>query len=51
MGSLLTRAGNLVVLIGAAGARKSSSAAWHFRRTEMVSSDFCCGLVSDDESN
>jgi len=42
---------SLVVLIGVTGSGKSSFAAAHFRPTEVVSSDFCRGLVSDDEND
>ncbi len=42
---------SLVVLIGVSGSGKSSFARKHFRATEVVSSDFCRGLVSDDENN
>jgi protein phosphatase len=42
---------SLVVLIGPSGAGKSTFAAKHFLATEVVSSDFCRALVSDDESN
>ncbi|QIK11176.1 polynucleotide kinase-phosphatase [Streptomyces sp. ID38640] len=41
----------LVVLIGATGSGKSTFAARHFRPTEVLSSDFCRGLVSDDEND
>jgi predicted kinase len=41
----------LVVLIGATGSGKSSFARKHFKPTEIVSSDACRGLVSDDENN
>ncbi|WP_242579715.1 polynucleotide kinase-phosphatase [Streptomyces sp. MST-110588] len=41
----------LVVLIGATGSGKSTFAARHFRPTEVISSDFCRGLVSDDEND
>jgi len=41
---------SLVVLIGPSGSGKSSFAAKHFKRTEVLSSDFCRGLVSDDEN-
>ena len=42
---------SLVVLIGPSGAGKSSFAARHFKPTEVLSSDFCRGLVSDDEND
>lgn len=42
---------SLVVLIGATGSGKSSFARRHFKATEIVSSDTCRGLVSDDENN
>ncbi|MFD0166071.1 polynucleotide kinase-phosphatase [Streptomyces decoyicus] len=42
---------SLVVLIGATGSGKSTFAARHFRQTEVLSSDFCRGLVSDDEND
>jgi len=42
---------SLVVLIGPSGAGKSTFAAKHFLPTEIVSSDFCRALVSDDENN
>lgn len=38
----------LVVLVGVSGSGKSTFAATHFRPTEVVSSDFCRGLVADD---
>lgn len=41
----------LVVLVGPSGAGKSSFARRHFRPTEVLSSDYCRGLVSDDENN
>jgi len=41
----------LVVLVGATGSGKSSFAGEHFLPTEVVSSDFCRGLVSDDEND
>ncbi len=41
---------SLVVLIGPSGAGKSTFARKHFKRTEIISSDFCRGLVADDES-
>ncbi|MGI4787500.1 MAG: polynucleotide kinase-phosphatase, partial [Janthinobacterium lividum] len=42
---------SLVVLIGASGSGKSSFARSHFKPTEVLSSDFCRGLVSDDEND
>jgi protein phosphatase len=42
---------SLVLLMGASGSGKSTFARRHFRATEILSSDFCRGLVSDDESN
>ncbi len=41
----------LVVLIGASGSGKSTFAAKHFLSTEVISSDRCRGLVSDDETD
>jgi len=41
----------LVVLIGASGSGKSTFAAKHFLPTEVISSDFCRALVSDDEND
>ncbi|MGI8915846.1 MAG: polynucleotide kinase-phosphatase, partial [Chloroflexota bacterium] len=42
---------SLVVLIGPSGAGKSSFAGRHFRPTEVLSSDVCRALVSDDEND
>ena len=42
---------SLVVLIGASGSGKSTFARKHFRHTEVMSSDYFRGLVSDDENN
>lgn len=42
---------SLVVLIGASGAGKSTFARQHFQPFEVISSDFCRGLVSNDENN
>lgn len=42
---------SLVVLIGPSGAGKSSFARKHFKPTEVLSSDYCRGLVSDDEND
>ena len=41
----------LVVLIGASGSGKSTFAAQHFLPTEVISSDFCRGLVADDPND
>jgi protein phosphatase len=41
----------LVVMIGASGSGKSTLARRLFRATEVLSSDFCRGLVSDDEND
>jgi len=42
---------SLVALIGVAGAGKSTFARQHFLPTEIVSSDHCRALVSDEENN
>jgi protein phosphatase len=42
---------SLVVLIGATGSGKSTFARRHFRPTEVISSDACRALVSDDEND
>ncbi len=42
---------SLVVLIGASGAGKSTFARSHFAPTEVISSDFCRGLVADNEND
>src|SRR6266568_3074910 len=42
---------SLVVLIGPSGSGKSTFARSHFKTTEVLSSDFCRGLVSDDEND
>jgi protein phosphatase len=41
----------LVTLIGVSGSGKSTFASRHFLPTEILSSDFCRGLVSDDEND
>ncbi|MDJ0380186.1 polynucleotide kinase-phosphatase [Streptomyces sp. G-G2] len=41
----------LVVLIGATGSGKSTFARRHFKPTEVLSSDYCRGLVADDEND
>src|SRR5688500_11837681 len=40
----------LVVLVGPSGSGKSTFARKHFKPTEVLFSDFCRGLVSDDEN-
>ena len=42
---------SLVVLIGVSGSGKSTFGRAHFRPTEVVSSDFCRGIVADDEND
>jgi protein phosphatase len=39
------------VLIGVSGSGKSTFARKHFKSTEILSSDYCRGLVSDDENS
>src|SRR5207245_100055 len=41
----------VVALIGPSGSGKSTFARKQFRTTEILSSDFCRGLVSDDENS
>jgi polynucleotide kinase-phosphatase len=41
---------SLVLLVGPSGSGKSTFARAHFRASEVVSSDFCRCLVSDDEN-
>ncbi len=42
---------SLVLLIGPSGCGKSTFARKHFKATEVLSSDYCRGLVSDDEND
>jgi protein phosphatase len=42
---------SLVLLIGPSGADKSTFAQAHFRPTEVVSAEFCRGLLADDEND
>ncbi len=42
---------SLVVLIGPSGSGKSTFARKHFLSTEVLSSDYCRGLVSNDEND
>jgi len=41
----------LTTVIGPSGSGKSTFARGHFLPTEVLSSDFCRGLVSDDEND
>ncbi|MCH6162560.1 polynucleotide kinase-phosphatase [Streptomyces marispadix] len=41
----------LVVLVGVTGSGKSTFARRHFLPTQVLSSDFCRGLVADDEND
>ena len=40
-----------MVLVGTTGSGKSTFAARHFAATQVLSSDYCRGLVSDDEND
>ena len=42
---------SLVVLVGPSGSGKSTFARQHFLPTEIISSDYCRGLVADDEND
>ena len=42
---------SLVLLIGPSGCGKSTFGRAHFKPTEVISSDFCRGLISDDEND
>src|SRR5262245_51401662 len=42
---------SLVLLVGASGCGKSTFARRHFKPTEVLSSDFCRGLVADNEND
>jgi len=42
---------SLVLLIGPSGSGKSTFARMHFKPTEVLSSDFCRGLVADNEND
>jgi protein phosphatase len=42
---------SLIVLMGASGSGKSTFAKRHFRSSQVISSDHCRYLVSDDENN
>jgi len=41
----------LVLLVGPSGSGKSTFGRKHFRPTEVISSDYCRGIVSDDEND
>ena len=42
---------SLMVLVGASGSGKSTFADKHFKATEILSSDACRALVSDNEND
>src|SRR6185436_6820285 len=42
---------SLIVLVGPSGSGKSTFARSQFLPTEVISSDFCRGLVADDEND
>ena len=42
---------SLVLLVGVTGSGKSTFARAHFKPTEVISSDFCRGMVADDEND
>ncbi len=42
---------SLVVLVGVSGSGKSTFGRANFKPTEVISSDFCRGIVSDDEND
>jgi len=42
---------SLIVLVGVSGSGKSTFARKHFKPTEILSSDHCRALVSDDEND
>ncbi|WP_374209738.1 polynucleotide kinase-phosphatase [Glycomyces sp. TRM65418] len=42
---------SLIVLVGVSGSGKSTFAKRHFKPTQVISSDFCRGLVADDETD
>ncbi len=42
---------SLVVLIGPSSSGKTIFAKNHFKESEVISTDYCCYLISDDENN
>ncbi|WP_342741436.1 AAA family ATPase [Ruania alba] len=44
-------AAGLILLVGVSGSGKSTFARQHFGGTEVISSDFCRGLVANDEND
>lgn len=48
---LAVPAAGLILLVGVSGSGKSTFARRHFAPTEVVSSDHCRGMVSDDEND
>lgn len=42
---------SFVVLAGVSGSGKSTFARKHFKPTEILCSDYCRGLISDDENS
>ncbi len=42
---------SLVVLVGPSGCGKSTFGRTHFKPTEVISSDFCRGLIADNEND
>src|SRR5262249_14110279 len=42
---------SLVVLIGSTGSGKSTFGRKHFKPTEVISSDYCRGLITDDPND
>nr|WP_262848955.1 polynucleotide kinase-phosphatase [Sphaerisporangium corydalis] len=51
MAEISVPAMSLVLLVGVSGSGKSTFAREHFRPTQVISSDFCRGLVADDEND